>query len=494
MIDSTPAPASAGRSRSPFRRPERTAPPRNRVLIIVQNLPVPLDRRVWLECQALRDQGFSVSVICPKGPGDPARATIDGVHIYKYKPAPEASGALGFALEFAYSWLRTAALSLRVHRDHGFDVIQACNPPDTYWLLALLWKVRGVRFIFDHHDLNPELFLSRFGQPRTAAAKFQYLTLLWLERMTFHVADHVIATNSSYRNIARTRGNLAPHQVTVVRSGPDTRVMRPIHPDADIAAHTGFLLAYLGIMGPQDDVDIVLDVVDELVTQRGRTDVNAVIMGFGDCLAALKAEATARGLDQYVHFTGRVGPDVIANYLSAADIGIGPDQRTPLNDVSTMNKTMEYMAYALPSVSFDLTETRISGGDATIYVPTGDIGAFADAVESLLDAPAERARLGLAARNRVTTELDWQHQAQQYIGVYDRVLGRRPGAARLAAWPFADRIPHTDSPHERYVDLNDDTALQDFLLTRGRPHRVAERMLAVLAQPPADATDLPSGT
>ncbi|TFD52135.1 glycosyltransferase WbuB [Cryobacterium frigoriphilum] len=475
---------------SPLHRvtPPNPAPHRSRVLIIVQNLPVPLDRRVWLECQALREQGYSVSVICPKGPGDPARQTIDGVHIYKYKPAPEASGALGFAVEFAYSWARTAALSLRVRREHGFDVIQACNPPDTYWLLAWLWKARGVRFIFDHHDLNPELFLSRFGTPRSVAAKLQYRTLLWLERMTFRVADHVISTNSSYRALAHTRGHLGPDQVTVVRSGPDTRVMRPIHPDADTRTHTGPMLAYLGIMGPQDDVDKVLDVVDELVTRRGRTDLRAVIMGFGDCLEALKAESTARGLDRHVHFTGRVGPDVIANYLSAADIGVGPDQRTPLNDVSTMNKTMEYMAFALPSVSFDLTETRISGGDAAIYVPTGDIGAFADAIERLLDDPAERARLGRAARDRVTTELDWQHQAQQYIGVYDRVLNHRPSIARLAAWPFSERMPSADSagsPAERYVDLDDAEGYEQFLLTRGRPNRTVVRAPIVLTAPAA---------
>lgn len=467
-------------------------PARNRVLIIVQNLPVPLDRRVWLECQALRDQGYSVSVICPKGPGDPARETIDGVHIYKYAPAPEASGALGFAVEFAYSWLRTATLSLRVRREHGFDVIQACNPPDTYWLLAWLWKARGVRFIFDHHDLNPELFLSRFGQPGSVAAKFQYRTLLWLERMTFRVADHVISTNSSYRSVALRRGHLSADQVTVVRSGPDTRVMRPIHPDSDAATHTGTLLAYLGIMGPQDDVDKVIDVVDELVTRRGRTDVRAVVMGFGDCLEALKSEAIARGLDRHLHFTGRVGPDVIANYLSAADIGVGPDQRTPLNDVSTMNKTMEYMAYALPSVSFDLAETRISGGDAAIYVPTGDISAFADAIERLLDDPAERARLGRAARDRVSTELDWQHQAQQYIGVFDRVLDRVPSISRLADWPFVERMPVLGSPHERYVDLENTDEYEEFLLTRGRPNRVSRRpsvelTAASLAPPAASA-------
>ncbi|MDH6238268.1 glycosyltransferase family 4 protein [Cryobacterium sp. CG_9.6] len=441
------------------------AAPGTRVLIIVQNLPVPLDRRVWLECQALHAQGYSVSVICPKGPGDPAREVIDGIGIYKYRPAPEATGALGFAIEFALSWIRTAALSFTVRRERGFDVIQACNPPDTYWLLGLLWRHRGVRFIFDHHDLNPELFLSRFGQPRGLAARFQYRTLLWLERMTFRVADHVISTNNSYRAIALRRGKLRPDQVTVVRSGPDTRVMRPIQPVDDAAAIQDSLLVYLGIMGPQDNVDKVLEVVDELVTQRGRTDVRAVLMGFGDCLEALKAQTIAMGLSDRIHFTGRVGPKTIANYLSAADIGLGPDEKTPLNDLSTMNKTMEYMAYALPSVSFDLTETRVSGGDSAIYVPSGDISAFADAIEALLDDSEARANLGRAARERVTSELDWQHQAQAYISVFDTVLGRSQNDLRAAVWPFSNAGVPADPSH---VDLNDSVSFTKFLVTRGR--------------------------
>ncbi|WP_081882093.1 glycosyltransferase family 4 protein [Cryobacterium sp. MLB-32] len=452
--------------------------PGTRVLIIVQNLPVPLDRRVWLECQALQSQGYSVSVICPKGPGDPAREIIDGIAIYKYRPAPEATGALGFAIEFALCWIRTAALSLVVRRERGFDVIQACNPPDTYWLLGLLWRRFGVRFIFDHHDLNPELFLSRFGQPRGVAARFQYKTLLWLERMTFRVADHVISTNDSYRAIAIRRGKLKHSQVTVVRSGPDTRVMRPIQPFAEVGLMQESLLVYLGIMGPQDNVDKVLDVMSLLVHERERKDVRAVLMGFGDCLEALQAQCTSLGLDPYVHFTGRVGPETIANYLSAGDIGLGPDEKTPLNDLSTMNKTMEYMAYALPSVSFDLAETRVSGDASAIYVPSGNIEAFADAVERLLDDPAARADLGRAARARVASQLDWQHQAQAYVRVFDTVLGREQNAVRAAAWPFANvGVPDDD----RRIDLDDANAYGEFLLNRGRRHPLPATVESIAA-------------
>ncbi|MFC9786493.1 glycosyltransferase family 4 protein [Rhodococcus sp. NPDC127528] len=439
-----------------------------RVLIIVQNLPVPLDRRVWLECNALTAQGYVVSVICPKGPGDPKFEVIDGVAIYKYRPAPEAGGLLGFAVEFSWSWLRTAALSVRVRRQRGFDVIQACNPPDTYWLLAWLWRAGSVRFVFDHHDLNPELFISRFGQPRSWAARMEYRGLLWLERMTFRVADRVISTNASYKRIAETRGRREPETVTVVRSGPDTRIMRPVYPDPECRGGAEHLLVYLGIMGPQDTVEIVLDVVDELVNRRGRRGLRAVLMGFGDCLDDLRARTTDLGLDHVVRFTGRVGPATIAQYLSAADLGVGTDQKTPLNDVSTMNKTMEYMAYALPSVSFDLSETRVSAGDAALLVPSGDVEAFATAVETLLDSPALRARLGTAARGRVVDELDWQPQARAYVALYDELLDNPRDADRLARWPFGAHLPDArlDSGSPPYVDLDDESELERFIIER----------------------------
>jgi hypothetical protein len=198
------------------------------VLVIVQNLPVPLDRRVWLEAKALTEAGYLVSVICPKGPGDPSRQIIDGVHIYKYAPAPQSDGVAGYAREFAYCWLRTALLSLVVWRRAPFQVMQACNPPDTYWLLARLWRSRGVRFVFDQHDLNPELFLSRFGQARSVKHRLLFKALVWLESMTYASADRVISTNESYRQVALTRGGLDPENVTVVRSGPDTQLMRPV--------------------------------------------------------------------------------------------------------------------------------------------------------------------------------------------------------------------------------------------------------------------------
>lgn len=434
-------------------------PRRPRVLIIVQNLPVPLDRRVWLECKALTAAGYQVSVICPKGPGDPARQELDGVALYKYRPPRDARGPAGFAVEFAYCWLRTAWLSLRVRHERGFDVIQACNPPDTYWALARLWKLAGVRFLFDHHDLNPELFLSRFGTPRGAAAKLQLAGLRWLERRTFRTADRVVSTNESYRRVAVERGGVPREHTTVVRSGPDTRVMRPVT-GTEHLAHGKHLLVYLGIMGPQDDVDVVLRVMDELVHHRGRTDVRAALLGFGDCLEDLRRLSTQLGLDDVVEFTGRVGPDQIADYLSAASLGLSPDRKTPLNDASTMNKTMEYMAFALPSVSFDLVETRVSAADCALYVAQGDVAEFADAVERLLDDPQLRAQMALRARERVVAELDWQPQARAYVDRYDELMGHTSGDR-----PLVDPVPPRELGDGRRVV--DDASLAAFVGSRG---------------------------
>ncbi|WP_224766382.1 glycosyltransferase family 4 protein [Nocardioides campestrisoli] len=452
------------------RRTARSAPrgAGPHVLIVVQNLPVPLDRRVWLECQALAPRGYQVSVICPKGPGDPAREVIDGVHLYKYRPPPEANGLAGYALEFAYCWLRTAWLSRSVWRDHPFDVLQACNPPDTYWLLARWWRRRGVRFLFDHHDLNPELFLSRFGEPTGLRERAELWALRWLERRTFAAADKVTSTNESYRRVALERGGLDPADVTVVRSGPDTRRMRPVVPTPTVPeGKETFTLAYVGIMGPQDGVDTVLHVMDELVHRRGRQDVRAVLMGFGDRLADLRRESGERQLDHVVEFTGRVDQLGMAAHLSNADVGLCPDLKSPLNDLSTMNKTMEYMAYCLPSVSFDLVETRISGGDTVLYVPSGDVGAFSDAVERLLDDDDLRVELGLRARSRVADELDWQAQAAAYVSVLDSLTGRSTTAPPES---IATRRSH-DELGRPYIDLHDPVALADFVRHRARTRR-----------------------
>ncbi|HEY5844153.1 MAG TPA: glycosyltransferase family 4 protein, partial [Mycobacterium sp.] len=327
-----------------------------------------------------------------------------------------------------------------------------------------LWRLKGTKFIFDQHDLNPELYLSRFGQPTTLGGKLQLRGLRWLERMTYRSADRVISTNESYRKLAITRGGKPADHVTVVRSGPDTRAMRPVYPPESIRRGADHLLVYLGIMGPQDGVDTILHVADELIHRRGRTGLRVALLGFGDCLEDLKRQCTEMRLDEHVVFTGRADKAMIADYLSAADVGLCPDLKTPLNDVSTMNKTMEYMAYALPSVSFDLVETRVSGADTVTYVDSGDTMAFADAVEELLEHPELRADRGTAARERVSQTLDWRPQAESYIGVFDG-LTRRPSVA-----PTQAQLTVPVPPNGRdFVDLDDVDEIRRFIKERSRP-------------------------
>ncbi len=419
----------------------------SRVLIIVQNLPVPLDRRVWLECQALRSAGYEVSVICPKGPGDPSYHELDGVHLYKYKPAPEARGALGFAVEFAYCLLRVLLLSVKVRRRHGFDVIQACNPPDTYWVLGALYRPFGVRFVYDQHDLNPEVFLSRFGQPHGFVQKIQYRLLLWLERMTYRLADHVISTNESYRQVALTRGSKGPDDVTVVRSGPDTARMRPVHPLDELRGGKEHLICYLGIMGPQDGVDVALRAMAVLVHGMGRRDVRLALLGFGDCFDDLRQLAHELLLHDCVTFTGRADAKMISEYLSSSSLGVSPDPLNPLNDVSTMNKTMEYMAYALPVVAFDLKETRVSAEAAAVYVEPGDIDGFAKAIVELLDDPERRTQMSAVARRRAAAVLDWAPQKRAYVRAFDALAGVENRTEATPSWPEVDRRSETpDGP------------------------------------------------
>jgi glycosyltransferase involved in cell wall biosynthesis len=383
-----------------------------------------LDRRVWLECKALVAAGYTVSVICPKGPGDPGRELLDGVWLYKYKTPAQANGLAGYANEFVSCWLRTASLSLRIFSTRPFSAIQACNPPDTYALLALLYRPFGVRFVYDQHDLCPEIYLARFE--RTSKAIFK--TLLLLERITYRSAHHVISTNESYRAIAMRRGARTQKDTTVVRSGPDTRRMRPGEPRPELRRGRRHLICYLGIMGPQDGVDIVLRAMEIIVYKFGRTDVHAALLGFGDCLEDLKRLSSELKLDQYVTFTGRADARMIGDYLSTADLGLCPDPLNELNDVSTMNKTMEYMAYQLPVVTFELAETRVSAGDAAAYVPPGEVKTFATVVSELLDQPERRALLGERGRRRAVELLDWSAQAPGYVGVFDLIhqIGASP--------------------------------------------------------------------
>jgi glycosyltransferase involved in cell wall biosynthesis len=398
-----------------------TAGRARRILIIVQNLPVPLDRRVWMECQALIDAGYGVTVICPRGerPEDRARfEVLEGVHIYRYRAAPAVKGVLGFFYEFAYCFLATLALAVKVYRREGFDAIQACNPPDTFWALALLFRPRGVRFVFDQHDLCPEVYEARFEKP----SRVLLAALHALERASYRTADQVIVTNQFERRIAMDRGRRDGEHVTVVRNAP--RANHFVRGEAQAALKQGrkYLCCYLGVMGPQDGVDVAIRAAASIVHDHRRDDVSFALMGFGDSFDDLRALATELRVDDYVEFTGRAGDATIRAYLSTADLGLVPDPPTSFNDVSSMNKTVEYMAFSMPLVSFDLRETRATADGAGVYVDGKDPSDYAKAVLELLDDPERRATMGAVGRAKLAGELAWEHQADAYVGVYDRVF------------------------------------------------------------------------
>jgi glycosyltransferase involved in cell wall biosynthesis len=405
----------------------RTSGAKPRVLIIVQNLAVPFDRRVWLECRTLVGAGYDVTVVCPRDERSKPYEVIDEVAIHTYRGFAPGGRAIGFAVEYALSFAATSWLALKARRRGGpFDVVQACNPPDIFWPLArVLRLLDGSRFVFDHHDLCPELYESRFPD----GARLPLRALLWLERMTFHTADRVTSTNASYARVARERGGLAPEHVSIVRTGPDADRLRPGELDPSWRRGRPHLVAYLGVMGPQDGVDIALAAADHVVHRLGRTDITFTFMGAGDCYPDLVAERDRLGLQEYVELPGRVPDETVVGVLTAADVGLCPDPKNPLNDVSTMNKTMEYMAFHLPVVAFDLVETRVSAGAAAAYVDPGPdrpaAEAFAEAIVGLVDHPGVREEMGRLGRRRVEEQLSWVHQAPGYLAVFDELVGRR---------------------------------------------------------------------
>jgi asparagine synthase (glutamine-hydrolysing) len=387
---------------------------------VVQNLPVPFDRRVWLECRALRDHGYEVSVVCPKGTGDSSYQVLEGIHLFKYRAFPPITRQAMFLAEYAYSILATMVHLARAWKRRPFGVVQVCNPPDVLWVAVFPFMLLfRVTLVFDQHDLCPELYRSRFASP----SSLPHRVLLLAERLTYRLAAHVIATNDSYRRVALDRGGKRPEEVTVVRTGPDPSRMRRGEPDETLRRGYRYLLVYLGVMGPQDGVDLALRAMHHIVHVRGRTDVALTLIGDGDAARGLRSLATELGLSGYVEFTGRAPDELVARLLSSADIGLSPDPKNPLNDVSTMNKTMEYMAFELPVVAFDLVETRISAQEAAVYADPNRVESYAEAILELLADEVTRKQMGAWGRRRVEDVLAWRNQIPLYVGVYDRLTG-----------------------------------------------------------------------
>ncbi|WP_253913472.1 glycosyltransferase family 4 protein [Pseudoruegeria sp. HB172150] len=391
-----------------------------RILIIVENLPLPFDRRVWHECRTLTAAGAQVAVICPVGKGYEAEyEELDGVHIYRHKLPLDASGASGYLLEYGAALYHEMRLALKIRKKHGFDTIHACNPPDLIFLVAKPFKWFGRRFIFDHHDINPELYEAKFGK-----RGFFWKLMVLFERWTFHAADVVISTNESYAAIARDRGGVAPEDVFVVRSGPDLNRLEVMEPNPAWKNGRAHMVGYVGVMGDQEGIDLLLEAAREMVHDRGR-DVQFVLVGGGPALDGLKAMAAKLGLEDHVTFTGRAPDAELFEVLSSADVCVNPDRVNPMNDKSTMNKILEYMAFSKPIVQFEVTEGRFSAGRSSLYAEPNNTHDLADKILSLLDDPETSAEMGAFGRHRVEAELNWDHQVDALIAAYQRAAEKR---------------------------------------------------------------------
>lgn len=391
-----------------------------RVLLIVENNPVPYDRRVWQEARALRNAGYDVTAISPRSPAAPRlRETIEGIRVFRHPRIVEASRPWEYAIEYANALFWEFLLSLYAIISRGVDLVHIANPPDASFLLTPLFRLTGARVVFDQHDLSPEIYEAKYGE-----RGLPWRLLLACERASYRTADVVIASNESMKQLAIERGGLSPEDVFVVRNGPD---LERFHPNGHIGSSNGHAhtVCYMGIIGEQEGLDAYIRVIDDIVHSRGRTDAEFLIIGDGTGLDAVKALATAHGLDDHVRFTGYLSGDHLVEMLDTADVCVVPEPATPLTEHSTLIKTMEYMAMAKPVVQYDLAEARVTSGDTALYATPNDEQDLADKILHLLDHPEERSDLGDRAAERVRAKLAWRHQVPNLLEAYESALKRR---------------------------------------------------------------------
>lgn len=385
-----------------------------RVLIIVENLPSPFDRRVWQEATSLISNGYQVNIICPTGKGYEKRfEIIDGIHIHRHPLPLEADGAIGYLFEYSAALFWEFLLSFKVLFSRGFDVIHACNPPDLIFVVGGFFKLLGKKFLFDHHDINPELYEAKFGR-----RDLFYKLMLLFERLTFKTADVSIATNESYKRIAVERGGMSAEDVFVVRSGPKLDRLEILPPDNNLKHGKKYMVGYVGVMGKQEGIDYLLDAAAHIVHTLGRSDVHFGLVGGGTELEQLKQRAIELKIADYTTFTGRVPDDELLAMLNTADVCVNPDVANEMNDKSTMNKIMEYMALAKPIVQFDLTEGRVSAQDASLYAKHNDSVDMANKIIELLDNEEKRLSMGEYGYERVVNELQWNHEEPKLLAAY----------------------------------------------------------------------------
>jgi glycosyltransferase involved in cell wall biosynthesis len=394
---------------------------KKKVLIIVENLPVPFDSRVWKEASSLCQNGYEVTVLSPRGKGySQGHEVMDGVHIYRHPMPKEGNSPLGYVYEYACALIWEFFYVWWIYFRHGFHVIQGCNPPDDIFLVALPFRILGIKYIFDQHDANPELYLSKYGK-----TGFFYNLQVWLEKLSFRFSDVVMSTNKSYADLAVTRGGLAPEDVFIVRNGPDLKTFKPIAPNPALKYGKSYLIGYVGNMSVQEGLDILLDVALHL-KNIGRRDVHFTCVGGGPGLTGLRKLVEDKDLQDFVNFTGRIPDQQLLEILSTADVCVNPDKPCQMNNISTMIKIMEYMALGKPIVQFDLKEGRFSAGEASLYSDTNNqVADFADKILWLLEHAEERKRMGEFGSRRVQEELAWEYSVKNLLSAYERAFSKR---------------------------------------------------------------------
>lgn len=394
----------------------------HKILLLIENCSVPLDSRVWAEALTLREYGFQVSVIGPKGTNldQESYVCLDGVHIYRYWSPSGNSTYIAYMLEYGVAMVMTSFLSLKVLLRHGFDVIHVANPPDTYFVIGLFYRLLGKRFIFDQHDLSPELFLVKFS----GRMQFLHRLLLVMERYSYRIATLVITSNRTMKDFAIQRGHVQATRVFAVYNGVDLKRIKRVSPEPELKRGRRFLLAFVGAMEVQDGVEYLLLALHALVHKRGRQDVSLVLMGDGDHAPALRKLAHDLQLDEYVHFNGWTHAKDVVRYLSVADVGLVPESQNGLNEYCTLGKTLEYMAVGKPSVAFDLPETRHVARDAALYAKPNSAEDFADKIEALLNDEPLREQMGAVGRKRIEEAFSWDHTKTDLLRAYEALVSK----------------------------------------------------------------------
>ncbi len=395
---------------------------KGKILIIVENLPVPFDTRVWQEATTLVDNGYTVSVICPKGKGyEKAYEKLCGVHIFRHDLPTEGSGPVGYAKEYGAALYHEMRIAQWIYKRIGFDVIHGCNPPDNIYMVARRFRKYGVSYVFDHHDICPELFEAKFGKKKGLL----YRSQLWLERKTYENAAFAFVTNESYKEIAIRRGGMAPDRVYVLRSGPKLERLQIRPPREELKGGRKYMVGYVGVIGKQEGIPYLLKAAAYIRKELQRDDICYGIVGGGTSLEEMKALSSRLGLDDIVTFTGRAPDEVMLDYLNTADICVNPDEYNPMNDKSTMNKVLEYMALGKPIVQFDLTEGRYSAQGASLYAKPNDSQDMAEKIVALLEDEKKREEMAKLGRRRVVEELSWEHTSKALLEGYETFFARK---------------------------------------------------------------------